>query len=690
VSWTEPRSGVIPFSDRVTFVLNAAEMAARSQLAQPLSESAGHELQSPLVLSQSTVDAANAQLLAWAALALLNQLLIVLLLPPVDAKTRALHQAYDFGQMLALGVVSWATVTAFGLLRARLGFGWLARWWVRPVLVGLAVLGVGLLTGSDDVANLADRLEQPQRLLTLALALTFALPLAATQLLRAPARAWLRVALALAGIALAAANALILKGDYFACHFMVAWLAALVIAAALEGLSLPGVRRGKRLAALAVATVVSVAAVAIPAKGDVRLRLFDLPSSVLPPLTAGFLSDEQRLAHVPARYEDSPWFRDRTSLPPVPPTRAIVPGKPPIVMFFTVDAFRADVMESAQNRRAWPELARLRKTSTFFTVARSPTASSMTTMASVFAGKYFSQLHWGPVKAEPLLEKTPRFTELLSQNGVRTLLVGGTLGMIYGKSGVARGFATEVVVRGRRPAEATVDVIKTELDASSEGPIFIYSHMIEPHAPYNLAGKKGSPYQRYLREIGLVDRALARLREYLEAKGVADRTYLIISADHGEAFGEHGMFKHARTAYEEMVRVPLFLYLPGREGQRLDTPVNVIDVGPTVLDLFGLPTPGFWMGQSLLPLAAGTVETLERPVIVDTGRQVQAYCFPDGMKVIFTRPKHTTEAFDLKRDPGELVNLAGKGDPVVDAAVATADLFFGNIRVVGADQHVRE
>lgn len=664
-------------------------MTDSSQRAEalPNPERAGSEVQQ---VASRRIDGAVAQLLAWAGLALLNQLLIVLLLPPAEAKTRALHHAYDFGQLLALGVVSWASVTAFRLLSARLGWVWLARWWVRPVLVALAVLGVGLLTGSDDVANLSDRLEQPQWLFTLALALTFALPLAATQLLCPPSRNWLRIALALAGVTLAAANALILKGDYFACHFMVAWLAALLVAAAAEGLVLRETRRGRRLAGLAAATALSMVALVIPAKGDVRLRLFELPSSVLPPLTARFLSDEQRLAHVPARYKDSPWFRDRTSLPPVPATRAIVPAKPPIVMFFTVDAFRADVMESAKNRRAWPELARLRSASTFFTVARSPTASSMTTMASVFAGKYYSQLHWGPVKAEPLLEKTPRFSELLSQNGVRTLLVGGTLGRIYGKSGVARGFATEVVVRGRRPAEATVDVIKTELDASSEGPIFIYSHMIEPHAPYNLAGTKGTQFERYLREIGLIDRALARLREYLEAKGLADRTYLIISADHGEAFGEHGMFKHARTAYEEMVRVPLFLYLPGRRGQRLDTPVNVIDVGPTVLDLFGLPTPGFWMGQSLLPLAAGTAETLERPVIVDTGRQVQAYCFPDGMKVIFTRLKHTTEAFDLKRDPGELVNLAGKGDPAVDAAVATADLFFRNIAVPGADRHFRE
>jgi arylsulfatase A-like enzyme len=315
----------------------------------------------------------------------------------------------------------------------------------------------------------------------------------------------------------------------------------------------------------------------------------------------------------------------------------------------------------------------------------------MTTMASVFAGRYYTQLHWSRDKAKPLLEPTPRFPELVAEKGVRTLLVAGTLGRIYGRSGVARGFSTEITVPAKRqPATVTVDAIIKELDAAPDGPQLIYAHFIEPHAPYDLAGKNGTKFQRYLREIGLVDRQLARLRAYLEEKGLAERTYLLVSADHGEGFGEHGTFNHAATAYEELVRVPLFLYLPGREGRLLDTPVTLMDVGPTVLDLFGLPTPGFWMGQSLLPLAAGTATKLERPVAVDTGGHVQAYCFDEGLKVIFARTKHTTEAYDLKRDPGELVNLAGKGNAATDEAVQTADLFFRSIALPETDQDFRE
>jgi membrane-anchored protein YejM (alkaline phosphatase superfamily) len=506
-------------------------------------------------------------------------------------------------------------------------------------------------------------------------------------------QAWLRALLVAGGAAIAIANALTLKGDYFAHHLLTAWLAALLVGRGLEGLPLPALSRARAALCLGVSAGLGVLSVALPPKGDVRLRLYELPSSVLAPLTARFLSDEQGItpALVAEKYRNSPWFRERKQLGPIAPTRAIVPAKPPIVMLFTIDAFRADVMENPEHRADLPELERLRKASTYFTVARSPTASTMTTMASVFSGRYYTQLHWSTEKASPLIEPTPRFPELVAEQGVRTLLVAGTLGQIYGKSGVARGFSTEVAVPPKRkPATVAVDAIIAELDKQPDGPQLIYSHFIEPHAPYDLAGKKGSQFARYLREIRLVDTQLARLRAYLEEKGLAERTYLLISADHGEGFGEHGTFNHAATAYEELVRVPLFFYLPGRAGRTLDTPVSLMDVGPTVLDLFGLPTPGFWMGQSLLPLAAGTRAKLERPIIVDTGRRVQAFCFEDGIKVIFARTKHTTEAYDLKRDPRELVNLAGKGDPAIDAAVQTADLFFRGIGLPEMDQDFRE
>ncbi|HEX2874973.1 MAG TPA: sulfatase [Polyangiaceae bacterium] len=626
------------------------------------------------------LNAEAAQLVAWAALALLNQAIIAFLLPPASLGRSLLHRAFDFGQLLAAGALSWGFVLAVRWLGQRSGARQTRG--AEAAVLAAVVFTIGLATAGADVSNLAERLEAPRWLLVVGISAAFGLALGGSRLLQHTAGP-LRGVQAVVGVALALVNAASVPRDYFACHLMAAWLAALMLANALEGLSLRfRAVRGWLLVELG-AVLWGAAAVVMPAPVDVQLRLQALPSSALAPFIVRLQPYDEQISSelVSAALKASAWFSDRKGAAEVPATRAIAPAQPPIVMFFTIDAFRANVLENADYLKQLPNLATLRRESSYFPVARSPTASTMTSMASIFSGRYYSQLEWGPNKKAPLVEKSPRFPELLGASGVRTLLLAPTLGRIYGASGVARGFAKEVMVPQKgRPAGVTVDAIIAELDSAPDGPQFIYSHFIEPHAPYDLAGKQGTSFERYLREIGLVDRELGRLRRFLARKGLAERTYFIISADHGEGFGEHGTFNHARTAYEELVRVPFFFYLPGRSGQELPMQVTSMDIGPTVLDLFGLPTPGFWMGQSLLPLVAGDKKQLERQVAIDTGGHIQALCLSSGYKVIFTRPLHTTEVYDLKRDPGELVNLALDSKPETRQAIQIAAHFFDAIK----------
>ncbi len=631
---------------------------------------------------ETRVGAGPAQLLAWLVVALLNQAFIFVWLPPTAPSRSLLHRAFDFGQLGALGAMSWLVVHGAAWVSKRRGLVH-GRPWQGAALLALLTFLLGLLIAGGDVSNLAGRLDAPRWLLVVALSAAFALLLGATRLLPPLHGLLARVAVAAAGAAIALLNAANLPRDYFACHFMAAWFSASLIAKALEGLPF-GWRATPHWLGLELAAAIGgAAAILAPLPADVQLRLQALPSSVLAPFIARLKPDGTAASSdlVPANLKSSPWFSDRTHAADVAPSRAIQPAKAPIVMFFTVDAFRADVMEKPELREQLPNLTKLRRESTYFTIARSPTASTMTTMASVFSGRYYSQLHWGPDKKAPLVEASPRFPELLQAQGVRTLLLAPTLGRIYGASGVARGFGKEVMVPQRgKPATFVVDNILADLEAAAAGPRFIYAHMIEPHGPYDLAGKKGTPFERYVREIGLVDRQIGRLRDELQQRGLADRTYLIISADHGEGFGEHGTFNHARTAYEELVRVPLFFFLPGRAGQELAAPVTLMDVGPTVLDLFGLPAPGFWMGQSLLPLVAGREKKLERAIAIDTGGHIQALCLSSGHKVIFTRLQHLTEVYDLTRDPGELNNLAVEPDRAAKQAIQIGAYFFDAIR----------
>jgi arylsulfatase A-like enzyme len=136
-------------------------------------------------------------------------------------------------------------------------------------------------------------------------------------------------------------------------------------------------------------------------------------------------------------------------------------------------------------------------------------------------------------------------------------------------------------------------------------------------------------------------------------------------ADHGEAFGEHGRLRHATTLYDELLRVPLLVHVPGVTPQRVTAPVSLMDLGPTVLDLMGQSTPGHFLGQSLVPYLRGLEPVLSRPIVAE-GRGKQALLLPDGRKVIVDNRSYTLELYDLGADPGEEHNLADDGAQIAE------------------------
>jgi arylsulfatase A-like enzyme len=221
-------------------------------------------------------------------------------------------------------------------------------------------------------------------------------------------------------------------------------------------------------------------------------------------------------------------------------------------------------------------------------------------------------------------------------------------------------------------------------------PAFFATHWLEPHAPY-LAGKKGQkPWNRYLAEVDRIETSLRFIAdEFVRRPDLARRTYVVLAADHGEAFGEHGSYHHASTLYDELLRVPLLILGPGIAPSRDSTPVSLIDVGPTVLDLFGLGTPGFHLGQSLLPALFGKELQIDRPMAAEAGRLMRSLVFADGYKAIVDLQKNTQEVYDLASDPGELRNLVGTSRRA-DLALVDLHLFFEVHRRKGYEPPWRE
>jgi arylsulfatase A-like enzyme len=271
-----------------------------------------------------------------------------------------------------------------------------------------------------------------------------------------------------------------------------------------------------------------------------------------------------------------------------------------------------------------------------------------------------------------------RFPQLLSAAGVATADFAG-LAFLRSDFGVLRGFREETVVaQGRRHAEARelIDPLLARLSRAGPEPLFLYAHLMEPHWPYDRGRKDGTDFERYLSEVAVADAAVGRVLTVLE-RDFGARWALLVSADHGEAFGDadHATTGHAKTLYQELLHVPLLARSPAFPPRTIDTRVSMIDLGPTVLDLFGVATPATFDGQSLAPLLAGGARSFTRPLLAE-GRLRRAITEPDGFKVIDDPRRKTVEAYDLARDPHETTNLYDAEPARTDAALAELRAFF--------------
>jgi arylsulfatase A-like enzyme len=162
----------------------------------------------------------------------------------------------------------------------------------------------------------------------------------------------------------------------------------------------------------------------------------------------------------------------------------------------------------------------------------------------------------------------------------------------------------------------------------------------------------------YDRGIAYSDFWLGRLVEGLRQRGLLERTLLVVTADHGDEFFEHGGIEHTRTLYDEIMHVPLIVRAP-REGRgRVVTDqVGLVDLMPTILDVLGVPGPSTLQGRSLRPLMTGG-SLPERAVLAEGStrnprlRALRTlrwkYVFDGG---------GTEELYDLAVDPGERTNL---------------------------------
>jgi hypothetical protein len=191
--------------------------------------------------------------------------------------------------------------------------------------------------------------------------------------------------------------------------------------------------------------------------------------------------------------------------------------------------------------------------------------------------------------------------------------------------------------------------------------------MIDPHEPYERHEEFDFGEEildRYDSEIAMVDAEFGRILHKLDELKLADRTVVVMMSDHGEEFGEHLSKYHNTSLYEEQIRVPLMIRIPGIAHRVLASTSNLVDVMPTLTRLLGITDPHLRVGRDLWPAILGLskqegyayAELHPHQQVFTGGREMMVH---GGFKLIVDPTAGTEEVYDLVADPGEDRNILG-------------------------------
>jgi len=191
---------------------------------------------------------------------------------------------------------------------------------------------------------------------------------------------------------------------------------------------------------------------------------------------------------------------------------------------------------------------------------------------------------------------------------------------------------------------------------------FCWIHLFEPHEPYNPPAPFNINYSHdlYSGEVAYMDSQLAALMDFLKKGNLIENTIIIFTSDHGEALGEKGETSHSYFAYNNTIHIPLFIFIPGSHGEKINKNVCHVDIFPTICQLVKGKIPSHIQGQSLLPLMKQEQIKSRRiyfesmtPYLTRGWSPLRGY-IEDNLKFIDLPIK---ELYDLQNDPAEEQNL---------------------------------
>jgi len=392
------------------------------------------------------------------------------------------------------------------------------------------------------------------------------------------------------------------------------------------------------------------------------------------------------------------------------------------VLLITIDSLRADFVgccggDTGESERPTPCLDEFASKGVVFTTACAQAPYTWGSFAALFTSEYAST---ACTSRGILRTGFPTIAEVFAANGYETVGYHSNpfLSRVFGFD---RGFETFddslfpwgkhlVPSRYYRLMSRFTRLVRREPYLPAEGinhkglswlrrghrPFFLWLHYMDTHGPYQPG--KGFAYlskyrsERLWRKVNKTpERITAREHEelvsnykkeirYLDGKlgdflkaygslGLLEETVVVLCADHGDSFNEHGTYSHPRLLYDELIRIPLLIRLPeAKQGKVAPNPVGLIDVFPTLVELLGLDrSEKSPVGRSLVPLIEGEVDAGTFEWVISEATPDEEYdhlCIRTReWKWIVDEKQRKHELYNLVKDPKELSNLAsGKVD----------------------------
>jgi arylsulfatase A-like enzyme len=361
-------------------------------------------------------------------------------------------------------------------------------------------------------------------------------------------------------------------------------------------------------------------------------------------------------------------------------------GGPPNVLLITIDTLRADHLHCyGQPLPTSPNIDALAARSVVFERAVAASGYTGPAHSSIMTSRYPRRNSMGFSNGLLVLDGVDTLADAFRRGGYDTAAFVGN-GMLAARSGLNRGFDVyddELLdTEANRPmperlAPHTVARARAWLQRQRSKPFFLWVHFQDPHGPYappapyrnrfqvpavaseptlpvlaDNSGRGGIPlYQlvdgprrmndyrsRYAGEIAYMDQFVGELLAAVEQQG---STVVILTADHGESFGENGFyFVHGHSAAPDLSHVPLIVSAPGLRAERRADLVGHVDVMPTLLELAELPHPPGVEGIALGPLLRDRRTLPARAVFCDIGYEVGTYV-ADSFMLAATREEKT-------------------------------------------------